>query len=88
MIGALKQLNAGRTAADMARELGVSKHTIYAWKANRDGGPVVAQEGVAKPGTEEARIKESRPHPRCARMGHPLTCSANWDSVETPSLSL
>ncbi len=33
MIGALKQMEAGRTAADVGRELGVSKHTIYAWKA-------------------------------------------------------
>jgi putative transposase len=37
MIGALKQLEAGRTAADVARELGVSKHTIYAWKAKYGG---------------------------------------------------
>jgi putative transposase len=33
IIGALKQIEAGRTAADVAREHGVSKHTIYAWKA-------------------------------------------------------
>jgi hypothetical protein len=31
MIGALKQMDAGRTAVDVAPELGVSKHTIYAW---------------------------------------------------------
>ena len=37
MIGALKQMEAGRTAADVARELGVSKHTIYAWKAKYGG---------------------------------------------------
>ncbi len=30
---ALKQVEAGRTAEDVAREGGVSKHTIYAWKA-------------------------------------------------------
>ena len=35
MIGALKQLEAGRKAEDVAREVGVSKHTIYAWKAKR-----------------------------------------------------
>ena len=29
MIGALKQLEAGRKAEDVAREVGVSKHTIY-----------------------------------------------------------
>ena len=36
MIGALKQLEAGRKAEDMAREVGVSKHTIYAWKGGMD----------------------------------------------------
>ena len=36
-IGALKQLEAGRAAADVGRELGVSKHTIYAWKAKFGG---------------------------------------------------
>jgi hypothetical protein len=30
---ALKQVEAGRTAEDAARECGVSKHTIYAWKS-------------------------------------------------------
>ena len=37
MIGALKQLEAGRKAEGVAREVGVSKHTIYAWKATYDG---------------------------------------------------
>jgi putative transposase len=37
MIGALKQLEAGRKAEDVAREIGVSKHTIYAWKAKYGG---------------------------------------------------
>ena len=32
MIGALKQLEAGRKTEDVAREVGVSKHTIYAWE--------------------------------------------------------
>ena len=30
MAGALKQLGAGRTAEDVGREMGVSKHTLYA----------------------------------------------------------
>jgi putative transposase len=42
MIGALKQLEAGRKAEDVAREVGVSKHTIYAWKA-KYGGMDVSQ---------------------------------------------
>src|ERR1700680_1648054 len=37
MIAALKQLEAGRKAEDVAREVGVSKHTIYAWKAKYGG---------------------------------------------------
>ena len=33
MIGALRQVEAGRAVEDVAREVGVSKHTLYAWKA-------------------------------------------------------
>jgi putative transposase len=47
MIGALKQLEAGRKADDVAREVGVSKHTIYAWKA-KYGGMDVSQAQEAK----------------------------------------
>jgi len=41
-IGALNQLEAGRKAEDVAREVGVSRHTIYAWKA-KYGGMDVSQ---------------------------------------------
>jgi putative transposase len=37
IVAALKQVEAGRTADDVARECGVSKHTIYAWKAKFGG---------------------------------------------------
>ena len=47
MIGALKQLEAGREAEDVAREVGVSKHTIYAWKA-KYGGMDASQAQEAK----------------------------------------
>jgi putative transposase len=47
MIGAWKQLEAGRKAEDVAREVGVSKHTIYAWKA-KYGGMEVSQAQEAK----------------------------------------
>ena len=52
MIGALKQLEAGRKAEDVAREVGVSKHTIYAWKA-KYGGMDVSQAQEAKQLREE-----------------------------------
>ncbi len=49
MIGALKQLEAWRKAEDVAREVGVSKHTIYAWKAKYGGMDVSeAQEAVSE----------------------------------------
>ena len=49
MIGApLKQLEAGRKAEDVAREVGVSRHTIYAWKA-KYGGMDVSQAQEEKP---------------------------------------
>ena len=47
IIGALKQVEAGRKAEDVAREVGVSKHTIYAWKA-KYGGMDVSQAQEAK----------------------------------------
>ena len=37
IIATLKQLETGRTAADLARELGVSKHTIYSWNQKYGG---------------------------------------------------
>jgi len=33
MIAAVQQMETGRKAEDVAREVGVSKHTLYAWKA-------------------------------------------------------
>src|SRR5947208_15204016 len=47
MIAALKQVDAGRAVEDVAREVGVSKHTIYAWKA-KYGGMDVSQAQEAK----------------------------------------
>ena len=41
MIGALKQVEAGRKVEDVAREVGVSKHTLYAWKAKYGGMDVL-----------------------------------------------
>jgi putative transposase len=37
MISVVKQLEAGRTVAEMAREVGVSTFTIYAWKSKYGG---------------------------------------------------
>ena len=37
IIGVLKQVEAGRTVKELARELGVSEATIYTWKASTAG---------------------------------------------------
>ena len=47
MIGALQQVEAGRAVEDVGRELGVSKHTLYAWKT-KYGGMDVSQAQEAK----------------------------------------
>lgn len=52
MIGAVQQLEAGRTAAEVGRELGVSKHAIYAWKA-KYGGMTVSEAQEARQLREE-----------------------------------
>lgn len=33
IVGVVRQLEAGRKAAEVAREVGVSTYTIYAWRA-------------------------------------------------------
>ena len=58
IIGVLKQLEAGRTAAEMAREVGVSKHTIYAWKAQYGGMEVNEAEELRSLRDENHRLKK------------------------------
>jgi putative transposase len=58
MITALKQVDAGRTAEDVAREYGVSKHTIYAWKSKYGGMEVSEAEGVKHLRDENTRLKK------------------------------
>jgi len=58
IISALKQVEAGRTAEDVAREQGVSKHTIYAWKAKYGGMDVSEAEEVKHLRDENARLKK------------------------------
>lgn len=57
MITALKQVEAGRSAEDVAREYGVSKHTIYAWKTKYGGMDVSEAEEVKHLRDENARLK-------------------------------
>ena len=58
MIGALKQLEAGRKAEDVAREVGVSKHTIYAWKAKYGGMDVSEAQEAKQLRDENTKLKK------------------------------
>lgn len=57
MIAALKQVDAGRKAEDVAREYGISKHTIYSWKAKYGGMDVSEAQEVKQLREENARLK-------------------------------
>jgi putative transposase len=58
MIGALKQVEAGRRVEDVARELGVSKHTVYAWKAKYGGLEVSEAHRLRELEDENHRLKK------------------------------
>jgi putative transposase len=58
IIGALKQVEAGRKAEDVAREVGVSKHTMYAWKAKYGGMDVSEAQEAKQLREENARLKK------------------------------
>jgi putative transposase len=58
MIAALQQLEAGRKAAEVAREVGVSTYTIYAWKAKYGGMDVSEAQEAKQLRDENARLKK------------------------------
>jgi len=58
MIDALKQMEAGRTTADVGRQYGVSKHTIYAWKAKYGGLEVNDAQELKQLREENTRLKK------------------------------
>ena len=58
MVAALKQMEAGRKAEDVAREVGVSKHTLYAWKAKYGGMDVSEAQETKQLRDENARLKK------------------------------
>src|SRR6202521_5278576 len=58
IIAALKQVEAGRKAEDVAREVGVSKHTIYAWKAKYGGMDVREAQEAKQLRDENTKLKK------------------------------
>lgn len=57
IIAALKQVEAGRTTDDVAREYVVSKHTIYAWKAKYGGMEASEAQRLKQLEDENGRLK-------------------------------
>lgn len=58
MIAAIKQLDAGRKVEDVAREVGVSAHTIYAWKAKYGGMDVSEAQEAKRLRDENTRLRK------------------------------
>jgi len=54
----LKQVEAGRKVEDVAREVGVSKHTIYGWKAKYGGLEVSEAQRLRQLEDENGRLKK------------------------------
>lgn len=57
MIGAVKQQEAGRAAAEIARELGVSDQTLYNWRAKYSGLEVNEAKRLRELEDENRRLK-------------------------------
>jgi putative transposase len=58
MIEALKQVEAGRSAEEVGRGYGVTKYTIYSWKAKYGGMDVSEAQEVKQLREENARLKK------------------------------
>lgn len=57
IIAALKQVEAGRTVDDVARECGVSQATIYTWKSKFGGMDVSEAQRLRSLEDENSRLK-------------------------------
>jgi len=57
IIGAVKQMEGGRKAAEVARELGVSHATLYAWKSKYAGMQVSDARRLRQLEEENRRLK-------------------------------
>ena len=56
-MAAVKQMEAGRKAEDVAREIGFSKQTLYTWKARYGGMDVSDAQEARQLRDENARLK-------------------------------
>jgi putative transposase len=57
IIAVLKQLEAGRTVAELSREYAVSEATLYAWKAKYGGMTITEARRLRQLEEENRRLK-------------------------------
>ena len=57
IIGVLKQMEAGRKVAELARELGVSEATLYTWKSKFGGLEINEARRLKELEDENRRLK-------------------------------
>jgi putative transposase len=58
IMGALKQMEAGRKVAELARELGVSEATLYTWKSKYGSMEVNEARRLKELEEENRRLKQ------------------------------
>lgn len=58
IIGAVKQMEAGRSAKEIARELGVTDQTLYNWKSKYGGMEVSDARRLKSLEEENRRLKQ------------------------------
>ena len=60
IIGAIKRMDAGVSAADLGRELGVNQYTLYRWKRKYGGLEVSDARKLCQLEDENARLKRTQ----------------------------
>jgi len=58
IIAAVKQVESGRKVEEIAREVGVSKHTIYVWKQKYGGLEVAEAQELKHLREENSKLKK------------------------------
>jgi putative transposase len=58
IVGVVKQMEAGRSAKELARELGVTDQTLYNWKSKYGGMDVSEAKRLKSLEDENRRLKE------------------------------
>ena len=90
IIGVLKQVEAGRTVKEVARELGISEATIYTWKSRFGGMDVSDAQKLKGLEDENRRLKhlvaaQRRPPGRgVPGCRHPALLSSRGLTLLTP----